>query len=134
MIAGEVKTKGYAYTTTRAKKKGKPGKRVTYRGEAIERNVSLNEKLAEVLPDALGVDSPKGMHIWSAYKSLKEFRDRIVHLKMADRRPRGPEIPSIWGDMLRNPKEPFCDNAHKLMGSYGPKVTDRRWHQKYPYT
>lgn len=133
IIANEIGAKGYAYTTTLAKRKGKRGEKVTYRGDAIERNVSLNEKLAQVLPDALGVSSPKGLHLWRDYKNLKEWRDRIIHLKMADRQPRGPEIPSIWGDMLRNPKEPFCDNAYKLIGCYGPAITNRRWHQKYPY-
>lgn len=134
VIANEVRARGYVYTTTRSTKKGKPGGKVTYSGEALERNLSLNEKLAQVLPDALGVGSPKGLHHWRDYRSLKEWRDRIIHLKSADRQPRGPEIPSIWGDMLRNPKEPFCDNAHKLMGSYGQPITSRRWHQKYPYS
>jgi len=134
VIANEVTSSGYSYATTRATRKGKPGEKVVYRGEAIERNVSLNEKLAQVLPDALSVDSPKGLHVWRDYQNLKKWRDRIIHLKMADRQARGPEVKSIWGDMLRNPKEPFCDNAHKLMGHYGPKVTNRRWHQKYPYS
>ncbi len=134
VIANAVTESGYSYTTTRSTRKGKPGQKVTYRGEEIERNVSLSEKLAQVLPDALGVDSPKGLHVWRDYKNLKEWRDRIIHLKMADRQARGPEVQSIWGDMLPNPKEPFCDNAHKLMGYYGPKVTIRRWHQKYPYS
>lgn len=133
VIANEVTARGYTYTT-RSTKKGKPGEKVTYGGEALERNVSLNEKLAQVLPDALGVGSPKGLHHWRDYKSLKEWRDRIIHLKSADRQARGPEISSIWGDMLRNPKQPFCDNAHKLMGTYGPAVSNRRWHQKYPYS
>lgn len=134
IIANEVNAKGYSYTTTRGAKKGQPGEKVTYRGEAIERNVSLSEKLAQVLPDALDVNSPKGLHLWRDYKSLKDWRDRIIHLKMADRQARGPEIPSIWGDMLRNPKEAFCDNAHKIMGCYGSAVTVRRWYQKYPYS
>ncbi len=133
VIAHAVTENGYSYTTTRSTRQGKPGEKVTYRGEKIERNVSLNEKLVQVLPDALTVDSPKGLHIWRDYKNLKGWRDRIIHLKMVDRQARGPEVESIWGDMLRNAKKPFCDNAHKIMGHYGPKVTDRRWHQKYPY-
>jgi hypothetical protein len=134
VIANEATARGYKYTTTRSTNKAKPGEKVTYEGEALERKVSLNEKLAQVLPDALGVASPKGLHLWRDYKSLKEWRDRIIHLKSADRRAHGPEVPSIWGDMLRNPKEPFCDNTHKLMGSYGPDVSNRRWHQEYPYS
>lgn len=134
VIANEVAENGYSYTTARARNKAQPGEKVTYRGEAIERSVSLDEKLAQVLPDALNVGSPKGLHIWRDHKNLKRWRDRLIHLKMADRQPRGPEVKSIWGDMLRNPTEPFCDNAHKIMGYFGPKVTNRRWHQKYPYS
>lgn len=134
VIANEVRTKGYTYTTTRSMRKGKAGERVMYRGEKIERNVSLNEKLAQVLPDALGVSSPKGLHLWRSYKNLKDWRDRIIHLKMADRQSGGLEIPSIWGDMLRNPREPFCDNVHELMGCYGAAVTARRWYREYPYS
>jgi hypothetical protein len=134
VIANQVVENKYSYTTRRATQRGKPAQKVTYRGEEIERNVSLNEKLAQVLPDALSVDSPKGRHIWRDYTNLKRLRDRIIHLKMADRAPRGPEVESIWGGMLRNPKEPFCDNTHKIMGHYGPTVINRRWHQKYPYS
>ena len=133
-IASKVSERGYSYTTVRQRKRGKPGEKVTYEGEAIEREVPLSEKLARVLPDALGVGSPKGVHLWQHYKSLNKWRNRIIHLKMADRKPLGIADPSIWGDMLRNPKEAFCDNAHQLMGIYGAAVTNRRWHQKYPYS
>ena len=128
-FANEAIPDGHTYTTT----KGKKGQKVTYDRDGIERHVSLSEKLAQVLPAALGVKSPKGLHIWQDYTTLRKVRDRIIHLKMADRSRTGPETPTIWGDMLRNSKEPFCDNAHKLMGHYKPAVDKRRWYAKYPY-
>lgn len=88
VIANEVKATSYKYTATRSTKEAKPGEKFTYGGEALERNVSLNEKLAQVLPDALGVTSPKGLHLWRGYKSLKEWRDRIIHLKSSSWRVR----------------------------------------------
>jgi hypothetical protein len=132
-FANEAIPQDFSYTATRGTKKGKPGQTVVYRGDEIARNVSLGEKLARVLPDALNVPTPKGLHIWRNYKSLKDWRDRVIHLKMADRQPRGPEVESIWGDMLRHPKESFCDHAHELMGYFKPAVSDRRWYGKYPY-
>jgi hypothetical protein len=129
-FANEVIPEGYTYTTTR----GQKGQKITYNRDGIERNVSLSEKLAQILPSALGVKPPKGLHIWRDYTNLRKVRDRIIHLKMSDRSRTGPETPTIWGDMLRNSKEPFCDNAHKLMGYFGPVVTNRRWHKTYPYT
>jgi hypothetical protein len=132
-FANEAIPPDFSYAATRGTKKGKPSQEVVYRGDAIARNVSLGEKLAQVLPDALNVPTPKGLHIWRNYKSLKGWRDRIIHLKMADRQSSGPEVKTIWGDMLRHPREPFCDHAHELMGHFKPAVIDRRWYGKYPY-
>lgn len=129
-FANEVIPNEYTYTTIRGKKRQK----VTYNRDGIERHISLSEKLAQVLPAALSVKSPKGLHVWRDYKKLKEVRDRIIHLKMADRSRTGPETPTIWGSMLRSSKEPFCDNAHKLMGHFKPAIENRRWYGKYPYT
>lgn len=98
----------------------------------IERTINLDEKLHSVLPQALGVASPKGKKPWQHYKLLKAMRDRIVHLKTVDRSPSGPEQESVWGMMLRNHGEPFCDYAHALMGHYLP-ASNRRWHREYPY-
>ncbi len=104
---------------------------VRYTGEDVERKMSLGDKLALVLPAVLQVPSPKGLHKWGHFKKLKKTRDRLVHLKRLDRR---RKTPTIWGHMLNNATVPFCDQAHKLMGHYGAAVTDRRWHEKYPYT
>lgn len=129
-LANEIILKEHSYTTVH----GKTAQEVTYSRDEIERYVSLDEKLLQVLPHALDVGSPKGLHIWRDYKKLKEFRNRIIHMKMSDRQRTGPEIKTIWGDMLRSSKTPFCHNTHKVMGHFGSTVTDRRWYEKYPYT
>ncbi len=98
----------------------------------IERKLSTTEKLDKVLPDALKVNSPKGTKVWQNYVELKRLRDRLIHLKSDDRKRTGPEIATIWGDLLRNIHTPFCNQAHELMGSYGNTVK-RRWYNKYPY-
>lgn len=129
-FANETTPRGHEYTTIDRTTKQK----VTYSQEEAERYVSLDEKLSELLPGALKVDSPKGSHHWRNFKNLKKFRDRIIHLKSVDKQPSGPETKTIWGDMLRNTKRPYCDEVHALMGCYGPAATDRRWYKKYPYT
>jgi len=113
----------------RSEKKDKP---IVMKKADIERSISLDEKLHSVLPKALGIATPKGKRLWQQYKLLKDMRDRIIHLKTADRTPSGPEKESVWGMMLRAHGEPFCDYAHTLMGYYLP-VSNRRWHQEYPY-
>ncbi len=106
-----------------------------YTGEDVELKMSLEQKLALVLPEVLQVPSPKGSHKWGHFKKLQRTRHRLVHLKRVDRkRKSGDKTPTIWGHMLNNAAVPFCDQAHKLMGHYGAAVTDLRWHKKYPYT
>ncbi len=97
----------------------------------IERQINLDEKLNKVLPLALGVRTPN-QKLRDHYRQIKTMRDRIIHLKTADRMPRGCELESVWGVMLRNYKEPFCDHAHAIMCHYVPK-SSRTWLDQYPY-
>ncbi len=110
----------------------KKGQKVQITKPDIERTVNLDEKFHSVLPQALGVSSPKGKTPWQQYKLLKSMRDRIIHLKTVDRSPSGPEQESVWGMMLRSHGEPFCDYAHAMMGHYLP-ASNRRWLREYPY-
>lgn len=107
---------------------------VRYTGEDVERRVSLEDKLALFLPEVLKVPSPKGSHAWRDFKELQKTRHRLVHLKRVDRRRTADDkTPTVWGYMLNNARISFCDQAHELMGHYGPAVTGRRWHKEYPY-
>ena len=67
----------------------------------IERHLSLTEKLESVLPDALNTESPKGRDCWDGFIRLKKIRDRIVHMKAADREPSGPDNPNLWHELFR---------------------------------
>ena len=68
-----------------AKTKPKTRPQETLTGSEIERHVSLREKLSDVFPLVLEVESPKGLAIWSHFRKLENTRDRIIHLKAADR-------------------------------------------------
>ncbi len=69
--------------------------------EQIERYLSISEKLDSVLPHALKTKSPKGRHFWGDFVKLRRIRDRISHLKTADRRSSGPDNPNLWHDLFR---------------------------------
>jgi hypothetical protein len=81
---------------------------VVYEKKSIERKVTLNEKLARVLPETTQRRSPKGLKVWDDYVTLRRLRDRIVHLKTPDRARSNadnlhPE--SLWKDLLQ-PQQP----------------------------
>lgn len=69
--------------------------------DEVERRASLMEKVATFLPEALGIPSPKGIHrAYSDLQALTKIRDRLIHMKSADRKSSGPEIDTIWHQLL----------------------------------
>lgn len=64
---------------------------------AIQRHVSLCEKLSIVLPEVLGAKSPKGSSkAWEGYRRLKKLRDRITHMKSEDRKSSLSDVDTVW--------------------------------------
>lgn len=97
----------------------------------IERFVQLDEKLKRVLPEAHNVKSPGGTKAWQGFKELKAVRDRVVHMKSADRRASGPEHQTLWGLMLEKKQQDFAEIAYQLIGSYPALVNGRRWFRSW---
>lgn len=52
--------------------------------QEIERQLSIDEKLATVLPKIKNVETPKGKKVWEQFKVLKDARDSTIHLKSID--------------------------------------------------
>ena len=50
----------------------------------LERRLSTEDKLCQVLPRVMNVATPKGKRPWEAFMKLKEARDAAVHLKHGD--------------------------------------------------
>ncbi|RUO73173.1 hypothetical protein [Idiomarina ramblicola] len=69
--------------------------------QQIERFISLEDKLDKVIPEVLGVKSPKMHKSWSEFKKLKRLRDRIIHMKSQDRISSGPENDTLWHQLLK---------------------------------
>jgi hypothetical protein len=97
----------------------------------IERRVTLDKKISEVLPQAMNIDSPKGKKCWQGYKDLQQVRDRIIHMKKLDRRSSGPEIPTLWHDMFKimPPHKQAKEIIDFLVTEIGHEP---RWHSEYP--
>ena len=99
----------------------------------IERSISLDIKLATILPEVLSISTPKGTRLWQDYKRLNELRDRIIHMKVVDRSCREPEPKSFWGELINDslPKPYLIANA--MMGHF---ITSNgkmpRWFSKCP--
>lgn len=83
--------------------KRKSGLFIVRTKEWIERNVSLDEKLATLIPKVTNKPLPKGSKIWGNYVHLRRLRHRIIHLKTRDsERSRGENLysDSIWSKIL----------------------------------
>jgi hypothetical protein len=104
-----------------------------YNKDQVERYVSLDDKLDKVLPQIFNVKTPKGTKLWENYQNLKKLRDRLIHLKSRDMSASGPEIKTIWGDLMRNQKTDFTKQVHELIGHFISKETGHRWYKKFPY-
>ncbi|MSD83781.1 hypothetical protein GKC32_05765 [Lactobacillus curvatus] len=62
-------------------------KRITesYNKEAIERWISLNEKLSKILPEIYGTSDIKRKNLWNQFIIFEKYRHEIIHQKSIDR-------------------------------------------------
>lgn len=85
-----------------------------YTKEKIERWLSIDEKLGKILPSILNLQTPKGKHSsWQGFINLKNVRDRLVHMKSEDRKSSGPEVKTIWTDLIKY--EPPYKQAYAII-------------------
>jgi hypothetical protein len=105
-----------------------------YNKEQIERYLSLDTKLRDVLPAVLQIQSPKGTKIWQDFNELKNIRDRIIHIKTSDRNFGGYDDKSIWNVILSKPLIKTYDTAKNMMYYFlKPKNKTPRWFDKCPF-
>lgn len=109
----------------------------------IERNLSLDVKLSEVLPQILGIPLLKGEQLWHDYKLLRETRDRIIHVKTADLGIHDREAKSIWAILLERRNVDASIIAHAVIKRFpqkhdpssSPVAAGRNvWVDLYPFT
>jgi hypothetical protein len=105
-----------------------------YSKDQIERHLSLDTKLDEVLPVIRSVVTPKGTKTWEMYIWLKNLRDRFIHLKSSDWRKSAPESADeyVWTDLLSDQVLQAPSIALGIIEHYS--LPDRpRWLKKIPF-
>lgn len=100
--------------------------------DKIQRHISLCEKISVVLPDVLGVKTPKGnAKCWEDYRRLKRLRDRITHMKSEDRKSAQPDVDTVWHSLV-DAEPPFAQ-ALSVIRYFAPNLkTSLRWLQECP--
>lgn len=102
--------------------------------ESIERSVDLRTKLKEIIPRVHNVKSVASTAIWSEFLDLETTRDRIIHMKSADRQALGGRTDSIWHKLFR--PDLICPHyvARRLMQYYyGQQKNPPRWSKLVPF-
>lgn len=101
--------------------------------QTIERHTTLDEKLTNVLPEILSCTSPKGGRCWHGYKTLKNARNRIIHMKTEDRRSSGTEIDTVWKAIILAPAPHIAAKA--VIDHFVSTMKEKpNWHQHFPYS
>jgi len=107
-------------------------RRKVYSSGQIERHLSLEVKLDQILPKVHSVPSPKGTAIWGDYVWLRRLRNRLVHLKSPDIGPSNPEQADklVWTALLEPKVHTAPEVAMQLIEHYLP--ADRpRWAREF---
>ncbi len=98
--------------------------------ETVERFLSTDEKLSEVLPQALKCKSPKGSSCWENYRKLKTVRDRIIHMKADDRKSSGADVNTIWKAIVLSPVPHL--SAKKVIDHFVKAMESKpSWHSRF---
>ncbi|MBU1146574.1 hypothetical protein KKD80_03450 [Patescibacteria group bacterium] len=85
-----------------------------------DRRLDLSTKLGIILPEILGVKTPKGEALWERYVNLKKLRDKIVHFKKRNlTRVRQDEFnESLYAEFLSGGFIDVYDQTIKLIEYY----------------
>lgn len=87
----------------------------------IERNLPLETKLADILPEITGSKFAKGSSLWNDYAKLKRSRDRIIHVKSLDLGIKDAKAGNIWAELLDHKDIDFSIIAHKIIKHFQVK-------------
>lgn len=93
----------------------------------------VSKKLAEVLPKMLDTISPKEREpFWSKFEKLRNVRNRIIHMKNADRMESTPDNPNIWHKIFSI--ECPHQTALQIMDFFFDQTGSRpRWRENGPF-
>jgi hypothetical protein len=96
--------------------------------------VNLEEKIGDLLPKVLNAKSIKGGKLEGKLQRLIKLRDRIIHMKTADREFRGGSQNSIWNVLLTDPLPETYVSAKKIVEHFlGSKTEPPYWFKNCPF-
>ena len=96
--------------------------------ETIERKINLSEKIGTILPEVMGIESPRGTTVWEQFVELRRIRNSIVHLKTRDRATSNEQElypDSIWSKLLYPEQPNYPLHAKQLITHF---VSPERYH------
>jgi hypothetical protein len=104
-----------------------------YNKGQIERFLSLDMKLGDVLPEALRIKTPKGTNFWSSYIELGHMRDNIIHMKAKDSSlPSGTED-IFWNKLIFCSSPPFKTAKDLMKYFFDLKGKSPDWFKRCPF-
>lgn len=99
----------------------------------IERSLSLQTKLGDILPAITGIASPKGTKVWQEFVALEELRNNIIHMKTIDRRHVGYSNQSIWSKLVCEPVPFVLPSAKGMVDHfYASRQLRPHWYEHLP--
>ena len=108
-----------------------------YSKEQIEHWIPLDEKLSDVLPKVLTIESPKNKkssNIWDKYKKLKKSRNRFIHLKSKDVKSSDIDKDPIWNILTaKNLEDPSIITKEIISFFIKGMKQKPRWFTKLPF-
>lgn len=83
-------------------KKNQKGVTEIWGKEAIERWYKTSDKIAEIIPQVLKIESPKKLKVWPGFCELEDIRNDIIHQKTIVKKPQ--DVDSEFLRRLLHPK------------------------------
>jgi hypothetical protein len=103
------------------------GKNKTFTLDQVERRLSTDEKIVQVLPQLMHKKIDDKSELWKRYASLKKVRDSVVHLKSGDHYVRGKiDVDSVYYNCLKVDPVVFPSTCVSLMRHFISRG-DQRW-------
>lgn len=99
----------------------------TYSPTEAERVLSTEEKIGTVLPEVLGVPTPKGKQPWEGFLKLKDARDATIHIKNKDVHQSGDNENNLFINFLLDNPQSYPEYAFRLIEWFYKNRSRPRW-------
>ncbi|NTV06152.1 MAG: hypothetical protein HGA59_06545 [Chlorobiaceae bacterium] len=99
--------------------------------------LSLDEKIGDVLPQQLNIQTIKGTTLWQSYINLRKIRNKIVHPTKKDLNRSniltGKYPVNIWHNLIKSNDKKYPEVAKKIIFHFEDKQNPPHWLKYYKY-